>query len=159
MRERIKSLIARLYRRIPLPYRLELWLIRRLTPSFLVGVAGVVRDDRGYVLFLEHVFHRYYVWGLPGGWVGRGESPAEALRREIRQEVGITVEIEALLCIAPDRDPRRNWLQIGYLCRPLGQIAHLNHEILSARWFPPDDLPDPIPPFHCALIERMTNNK
>jgi len=153
----LKPLVARLYRRLPLPYRLEKWLIRRLTPTFLVGVAGVVRDERGQILLLEHVFHRYYVWGLPGGWVGRDESPAAALRREIREETGLEVEIVALLAVESDRDPSR--LQIGYLCRPLGQVTHLNREILSAHWRPPADLPGPLPPFHCALIARIASGE
>jgi 8-oxo-dGTP diphosphatase len=74
----LKRLVARLYRRLPLPYLLQAWLVRRITPAFLVGVAGVVLDERGQILLLEHVFHRYYTWGLPGGWMDRGESPQEA---------------------------------------------------------------------------------
>jgi mutator protein MutT len=149
----LKRLVAHLYRLLPLPYWLQFWLIRRIAPTFLAGVVGVVQNERGEILLLEHVFHRHYVWGLPGGWLDRGESPAQALRRELREEVGLEVEIEALLAVELDETPRQ--LQIGYLCRALGQPTHLNHEILSARWVTPDDLPDPLLPFHRALIARV----
>jgi ADP-ribose pyrophosphatase YjhB (NUDIX family) len=148
----MKRLVARLYRRLPLPYWLQAWLMRRVAPSFLVGVAGVVLNERGEILLLEHVFHRAYPWGLPGGWMARGESPAQALRRELREEIGLEIEVERLLAIEPDSDP--HYLQIGYLCRTLGQPDRLNYEILSVRWVAPGDLPGPIPPFHQELIAR-----
>lgn len=37
---------------------------------------------------------------LPGGWVGKGESVTDALRREIDEELGIEVEIGDLVCAA-----------------------------------------------------------
>ena len=37
---------------------------------------------------------------LPGGWVGKGESVTDALRREIDEELGIEVDIGDLLCVA-----------------------------------------------------------
>lgn len=37
---------------------------------------------------------------LPGGWVGRRESVTDALVREVDEELGITVEIDDLLCAA-----------------------------------------------------------
>jgi 8-oxo-dGTP pyrophosphatase MutT (NUDIX family) len=96
----------------------------------------------------------------------RGGSPQEALRREVREEVGLEVKVEALLAIKPGDDPRQ--LQFGYLCRlrrreqaALGTFTHLSREILSARWVSPapDDLPDPIPPFHQALIARAVERE
>lgn len=152
-----KRLLARLYRRLPLPYCLQAWIMRRVAPTFLVGVAGVVLNERGEILLLEHVFHRLYPWGLPGGWMARGESPAQALRRELHEETGMEIEIEALLAIEPDSDPR--CLQIGYLCRALDQPARLNYEILSARWVSPGDLPGPIPPFHHVLIAQTLGRR
>jgi len=149
---KLKRLVAYLYRRLPLPYRLQVWLIRRMTPAFLVGVVGVVLNERGEILLLEHVFHRVYPWGLPGGWMDRGESPDQTLRRELREEVELEIEIGELLAIEPDDDSHS--LQFGYLCRALGQPGRLSYEILSARWVSPDDLPVPLPPFHHALIAR-----
>ncbi len=151
----VKHLIARFYRRLPLPYWLQAWLIRCITPALRVGVAGVVLNERGEILLLEHVFHRAYPWGLPGGWMARGESPAQTIRRELREEIGLNVEVESLLAIEADSDP--HYLQIGYLCRALGQPARLNYEILSTRWISPDDLPGPIPPFHQDLIAQSCN--
>lgn len=150
----MKRFIARLYRRLPLPYFLEAWLIRRLVPSFLVGVAGVVRNERGEILLLEHVFHRHYVWGLPGGWLDRDEAPDEALRRELHEELGLEVAVKELLAMEPRIDSHQRQLQIGYLCRPKGRPTRLSREILSARWVAPEKLPGTIPPFHQALISR-----
>ncbi|MCP4519860.1 MAG: NUDIX hydrolase, partial [Delftia sp.] len=73
----MKHLVARLYRRLPLPYWLQAWIIQRITPALRVGVAGVVLNQRGEILLLEHVFRRAYPWGLPGGWMARGESPSQ----------------------------------------------------------------------------------
>jgi 8-oxo-dGTP diphosphatase len=159
----MKRLVARLYRRLPLPNWLEAWLIRRVTPAFLVGVVGVVINERGEILLLEHVFHRYYAWGLPGGWLERGEAPDQALRRELREEVGLEVEIEALLAIETDAETRQRQLEIGYLCRPAGRPTRLSYEILSACWVEPGELPGPIPPFQQKLIsclfERETRDE
>ena len=75
-----------------------------MTPAFLVGVVGVVLNERGEILLLEHVFHRAYPWGLPGGWMDRGESSDQTLRRELREEVELEIEIGELLAIEPDDD-------------------------------------------------------
>lgn len=44
-------------------------------------------DRQGRVLLVRHSYG-HGLWGLPGGAVGRREDPAEAARRELREEVG-----------------------------------------------------------------------
>ena len=52
------------------------------------GVAGAVFDDQGRLLLVRQ---RYAPgWRLPGGGVARGEAPAKAVLRELREEVGLT---------------------------------------------------------------------
>ena len=56
-----------------------------LAPVALGACALVVRD--GKVLLVRHSYVRG--WLLPGGGVGRGEPPAEAILRELREEIGL----------------------------------------------------------------------
>jgi 8-oxo-dGTP diphosphatase len=67
------------------------WFVRRFSPKWTVGALGVVRDERGKVLLLEHRW-REKPWGLPGGFVAWPESPEAGLVREFREEVGLALQ-------------------------------------------------------------------
>ena len=66
-------------------------------PSHLVCAAGVVLNDRDEILLVKH--HRQG-WVYPGGIVETGENLIGAVKREIWEETGITVEVGQLFCIA-----------------------------------------------------------
>jgi len=57
-------------------------------------------------------------YALPGGFVGRGEKVEEALRREMKEEINLDVEIERLLGIYsdPKRDPRLHTASCVFVC-------------------------------------------
>lgn len=63
------------------------WLLAR---PRLTGVKAVLLDG-GDVLLVRHTYGSRR-WDLPGGGVRRGEPPAAAIRREIREELGVTLE-------------------------------------------------------------------
>ncbi len=44
------------------------------------------------ILLLKHTYRDKYPWGIPSGWLKRGEQPMEALQREIKEETGMVVE-------------------------------------------------------------------
>ena len=81
-------LVWRLLRRFQ--WRL-IWLRQS---KFMIGTTGLVRDDAGRVLLVRHRF-----WpvgrqvGLPGGYALAGERLEDALAREVREEVGLGVEV------------------------------------------------------------------
>jgi 8-oxo-dGTP pyrophosphatase MutT (NUDIX family) len=60
------------------------WFVAR---PVTVGVLGLVVDEGGKVLLVEHTYRNG--WYLPGGGVRRREPLDEALRRELREEVGV----------------------------------------------------------------------
>jgi 8-oxo-dGTP diphosphatase len=78
----------RLLRRVPT--RLLERVVRLRSPSYTLGTAcRVEHDDR--VLLVRTAYRRN--WSLPGGLLDRRETPAEGLRREMREEVGIDIEL------------------------------------------------------------------
>ncbi|WP_109471152.1 NUDIX hydrolase [Ornithinimicrobium cavernae] len=75
------------FRMIPGP--LKRTLVRAGTPGYTVGAACLIEHD-GEVLMLWQPHRRG--WSLPGGLLGWGEEPADAVRREVREETGLTIE-------------------------------------------------------------------
>lgn len=65
-----------------------------------VGVAVVVRDQRGWILLERR--RDCGLWGLHGGRIEPGESVAEAAVREVREETGLTVVVQRLLGVYSD---------------------------------------------------------
>ena len=68
-------------------------------PTFVPVVAALIRDGEGRILLQQALPGKRHagLWELPGGKVDRGETPRGALVREIDEELGITLEAEALL--------------------------------------------------------------
>ena len=67
-----------------------------------VDVRGVVLDERGLLLVRETGESR---WTLPGGWADVGETPSQAVEKEVRQEAGLEVSAARVLAVF-DRDFR-----------------------------------------------------
>ena len=117
-----------------------------LAPRQRLGVLAVLVDAEGRVLVANHVLRAAKPWGLPGGFVERGEHPAIALARELREELGLDVEVGTLLrCdrdgVEPDEDGPSG-LTLIYACRlaaapPGGDaVAATSWELFEARWLP-----------------------
>ena len=114
------------------------------TPRVAAGALFV--DDRGRVL-LVHPTYKDDTWEIPGGCVERGESPAAACRREVREELGLDRVPQRLVAVdwAPnDRDGDK--LLFLFDCGPLGadeaRIAVDGAEIDRWQWVDPDDFDD-----------------
>lgn len=155
-----KQKLAMGLRRMPLlrwGLRLGVWLFAPRQP---VGVAGVIFNRAGQVLLVEHVFRPYHPWGLPGGWIERGENPAEAIQRELKEELALDIEVkQLLLCevqggVADSAAPLG--LGLAFYCRLVdeanalrpGQIqaAETAYEILGMEWVDPNRVNRPLIP-------------
>ena len=65
-------------------------LVRATSPSYTLGSVCRIEHD-GRVLLVETEYRRG--WGYPGGLVDRNEPPDVGARREVREEVGLHVEL------------------------------------------------------------------
>ncbi|WP_395153385.1 NUDIX domain-containing protein [Ilumatobacter sp.] len=68
----------------------------RMDGHHLVATAVLVKADQ-ILLCHRHPNRRWYpnVWDIPGGHIDAGETPADAVLRELREELGIEVRIES----------------------------------------------------------------
>ena len=133
-------LLLRVFGRLPVRARRS--VVRFVTPSFTVGANCVIERDDGAILLVRQVYRSR--WGLPGGLLERGESPADAVVREVAEEVGLTVEVvgEPAVVVAPDA--RR--VDVVFRARPRGPVPEVpepvSPEISLARWHQPGELPE-----------------
>ena len=78
-------------------------------------------------------------WEFPGGKMEAGETPEEALKREIREELSTKVSVDDFLCTVEYDYPKFHLTMHCYLCSLLTEALHLNeHE--AAKWLTKDEL-------------------
>jgi 8-oxo-dGTP diphosphatase len=83
-----------------------------LTPPELILVAaGVLRDASGRVLITQRPDgkHAAGFWEFPGGKIQAGESPLQALCRELAEEIGIQVSAATPLMTFRHSYPNASW--------------------------------------------------
>lgn len=131
------------WKRVVEPFTRPLFFLwSRLTRGKTLGVRGVVTDEQGRVLLVEHTYLKG--WYLPGGGVDAGETTEGALVRELREEVGVEVEGRPrLLSIhSAERLFKGDHVLVYRVDRWRKVASDAEGEILNAEFFPPDALPD-----------------
>jgi len=114
----------------------------RLMRGKTLGVRGLVFDEAGRVLLVEHTY--LHGWHLPGGGVDAGETAEGAMVRELREEAGVEpLERPRLLSIhAAERFFRGDHVLVYRIDRWRRVKASSHGEILRAEFFAPDALPE-----------------
>ena len=113
-------------------------------------VAAIIRDgdrifatQRGYGDFKDW-------WEFPGGKMEAGETPEEALLREIREELSAAITVDKFLYTVEWDYPAFHLTMHCYMCSLAGEALHLNEheaarwlgrdELYSVNWLPADDM-------------------
>ena len=129
------------------------WFVTR---PFSVGVLGIVVDDQGRVMLVEQTYRSG--WYLPGGGVRWKEPLDDALRRELREEVGIE----------PTAPPRLHGLYWNFAERKSDYVTVFvverwerrparSREIARDAFFAPDELPENTSPAARRRIAEYTS--
>jgi 8-oxo-dGTP pyrophosphatase MutT (NUDIX family) len=137
---RLHRFALRCFARLPRSVRRR--MVRHITPNYTVGAICVIERADGAVLLVRQAYRER--WGVPGGLLNRGEDAPAGARREVREEVGIDVELLGEPAVVVEPAPQR--IDIVFRARPVGEVpveaTPTSPEIVEARWFAPDDLPE-----------------
>ena len=124
-------------------------------PLSLRTVAVVAVDPEGRVLVLRRAAHRGGFWQPVTGRIEPGETPAEAARRELREETGIDAEVAPLEYVHGFAvDPRhaqapppgvRTVEETAFLARVRAGAARLSDEHDDQAWLPPGEAMERLP--------------
>ena len=131
----------RVFGRLPTTVRRR--VVRAVSPSFTVGAMCIIERDDGSLLLVRHSYRKR--WGVPGGLLRKGEKAADGARREVHEEVGLMIELLGEPAVVVDPEPQR--VDVIFRCRPAigtdaDAIVPRSPEIVEARWFRPDQLPE-----------------
>jgi NAD+ diphosphatase len=109
----------------------------RISPAVIV----LVTNDRDDALLAHNANFADGIYSLLAGFVEAGENLESTIIREIREEVGI--EVDRIQYAASQPWPFPNSLMLGFTARYVrGELKPDGKEILDARWFPRDALPN-----------------
>ncbi len=112
----------------------------------IVGLGAVVWHQGKVLMVQRGRPPRAGIWSLPGGAQLLGETVEEGIRREIREETGIEIELLGLLEVinSVQRDPEGRVLYhytiIDYAARLIGGEVQAGDDAADAAWFAPDAL-------------------
>ena len=139
-----------------MPPRIRRLSMRLTQTRFTVTAGALIFNDAGEVLLLKHRFRAGSGWGIPGGFLEAGEHPEQALRRELREEVGLELDQVEIFTARSFRKQR----QVEILFRSkVNNGANTNVtpqtiEVERAEWFALHSLPNGLPKDQRVLIER-----
>jgi 8-oxo-dGTP diphosphatase len=107
-------------------------------------VAVIVNSDNQVLLTKRNIQPFLGEWVMPGGKIDLGEPIMEALKREVREEVGLEVEVDRLIDVFEHVTPGEDnyhFIILYYLCTPsFCDITHNRDEVAEALWVGHDEL-------------------
>lgn len=127
------------------------------------GVAAVILNESNQLLLQKKSDGS---WSLPAGMIEPGESPSQAVIREVREETGLAVEVERVLGVfggegfgfAYPNGDQVEYTVIMFKCQQTGQFAEdLDEETSELAWFSKSDMPTLALPYphECLFAENI----
>jgi ADP-ribose pyrophosphatase YjhB (NUDIX family) len=149
----LKKFIEKIWKVSPQMFRSH--FVRLTQKTFTVSVGAVVVNDEGKILLLEHLLRPGSGWGIPGGFINENEQPAEAVKREICEEIGLEVESIKLVYV---RTTNRH-VEILVRARGRGEGKAQNFEIKKVGWFDLNEMPREMHRSQNEIIRKVLADK
>lgn len=122
-----------------------------------LAVCAAVIEEEGKILLTERPADKQQggFWEFPGGKIEPGESPQQALKRELREELGIEINVGPVLETVYHHYDWGSVLIIAFRCQRLsGEISHL--EVSDHAWIEPKQFSTyPILPADRPILDKL----
>lgn len=108
-----------------------------------VGATAIIVGPDGLVLVALHRTRPSAPWGLPGGWLHRGELPEDGVLREVAEELDVPVSLDRYVCSYEHWNGRfrPRGLSLAFrlrsLAAPGAEVAPRSWEVAATRWLTP----------------------
>ena len=127
---------------------------------FLIGVKVIIFNDEDQILLLKRSekTSRAHGWDFAGGSVDRGESPLEAVVREVSEETGLTIDTVRTLSTSHGHVKDREYVLLGFSARLSSGEVTLSWEHESYQWMTLEEVKSIELPESQRLIMDMYEN-
>ena len=127
-----------LWKHLRLAKAFQIKMLRLVNDEFLIGVTGVIFNDKQELLLVKQSYRRV-AWSLPGGYLQAKEHPKKGLEREIYEETNFKVHVEKILMTKHDKEtPRIDMCYVGIYSK--GKFK-ASDEVIDFGFFAKDKLP------------------
>lgn len=110
-------------------------------PVHIVTVSGLIENDEGKILMIKSPDRG---WEIPGGQVEAGEDLIQALKREVKEESGIDIEVGNLRAVSSNLEnrvqpdgisPIGSIVNFGFIGKAISGRLTTSEESLQVAWF------------------------
>ncbi|MFQ6020727.1 MAG: NUDIX hydrolase [Candidatus Aenigmatarchaeota archaeon] len=109
-----------------------------------IGVDGIILNNKGQILLVKRSTKTEFgKWGLVGGWMEWGETVKEALKREVKEEIGVEIEVVKFVgkyYDAKDRHPTKSSIGLPHICKIVKGEPKPVSEVSEVRWFSSEEI-------------------
>ena len=106
----------------------------------VVGVGAFILDGPRVLVIQRGRPPGEGLWSVPGGRLEAGETIAQAVAREVREETGLTVEVGPFVCVIERFGDDFHFVILDYLARVVGGTLAAGTDAADARWVTDQEL-------------------
>lgn len=106
----------------------------------VVGVGAFILDGPRVLVVKRGRPPGEGLWSVPGGRLEAGETLAQAVAREVREETGLTVEVGPFVCVIERFGEDFHFVILDYLARVVGGTLAAATDAADARWVTDQEL-------------------
>lgn len=106
----------------------------------IVGVGGILLDGDRVLLVKRGQEPLKGIWSIPGGKLELGETLREGVRRELREEVGLEVQVLEMvevferITLDSEGKPAYHYVLIDFLCESAGGVPLADDDVEEVAW-------------------------
>ncbi len=125
----------------------------------LVGVGAIiVKEDK--ILLIKRAYEpNKGLWSIPGGLVRLGESLEEALKREVKEETGVSIEVKDVAFVGEEifkeNDIKYHYIIVDFLAKIICGEFKAGSDAEAVKWFSFDEIGEECVEFVRKIVNKL----